>query len=116
MHRGGRFRIPIALWMLTGLDAVQRKTEKMSFIFVGYGFTERFLQRAYPAGRHDGRQAVSRCIELLIEPGEIVERRMARGVATVDIGHQIGVHETPVGTDRNERDLARLEQLAEVRA
>ena len=49
-----------------------------------------------PAGRHDGPRAASRRIELLAETSKIVERRTARGVAAVDVSHQIGVHDAPV--------------------
>ncbi|MCY4559514.1 MAG: hypothetical protein OXF79_24715 [Chloroflexi bacterium] len=56
--------------------------------------------RSHPTGRHDGPRAVSRRIELLTETGEIVERRMARGVATADVGHEIGVPDAPVEPGR----------------
>ena len=43
-------------------------------------------------------------------------RFRAHGVVTVQVNHQIGVYDVPVRTDRNGWGLARLGQLAEVRA
>ena len=46
VRRHGRFRVPIALWMLTGLGSVQRGYRKNYAITVGYDVTERFLRPA----------------------------------------------------------------------
>ena len=48
--------------------------------------------------------------------GELVERRNAHGITPVLVGHQVGMHDTPVRTDRNERYFAVPEQLGNMRA